>query len=58
MLAAEPATVVLKRLLRTADNPPLFLGVRHGRPPSNMALLQRMRGMDFGTDGDYAPHEF
>jgi integrase len=39
----------------------LFPGSRHGRPLSNMALLQLMRGMGYGVDcekGPYVPHGF
>lgn len=52
---------VLKRLPRSEDNPYLFPGTRYGKPLSNMALLQLMRGMGYGVGGDqgsYVPHGF
>jgi len=52
---------ILETLPRIEGNPYLFPGVRHGRPLSNMALLQLMRGMGYGVDGDrgdYVPHGF
>lgn len=52
---------LLERLPRVADNPYLFIGARYGKPLSNMALLQLMRGMGYGvngTRGDYVPHGF
>jgi len=52
---------ILKSLPRIEGNPYLFPGARHGRPLSNMALLQLMRGMGYGVDGDrgdYVPHGF
>ncbi|MEH6477572.1 MAG: site-specific integrase [Sneathiella sp.] len=42
-------------------NPYLFPGARYGKPLSNMALLQLMRGMGYGvkgTRGDAVPHGF
>ena len=39
----------------------IFPGARHGRPLSNMAMLQLMRGMGYGVNGDrgdYVPHGF
>ena len=52
---------ILETLPRIEGNPYLFPGVRHGRPLSNMALLQLMRGMGYGVNGDrgdYVPHGF
>jgi integrase len=51
----------LKALPRIEGNPYLFPGARYGRPLSNMALLQLMRGMGYGVKGsrgDYVPHGF
>jgi integrase len=51
----------LTSLPRIEDNPHLFPGTRHGQPLSNMALLQLMRGMGYGVDGNrgnYVPHGF
>jgi len=51
----------LQALPRIEGNPHLFPGSRHGRPLSNMALLQLMRGMGYGVNGsrgDYVPHGF
>ena len=48
-------------LHRIEGKPYLFPGARHGRPLSNMALLQLMCGMGYGVDGyrgDYVPHGF
>lgn len=42
-------------------NPHIFPGTRYGRPLSNMALLQLLRGMGYGVDGElgnYVPHGF
>jgi len=58
---SDAATSVLEALSRIEGNPYLFPGARHGRPLSNMALLQLMRGMGYGVDGDrgdYVPHGF
>lgn len=52
---------ILETLPRIEGNPYLFPGARHGRPLSNMALLQLMRGMGYGVDGnrgDYVLHGF
>jgi integrase len=51
----------LKALPRIDGNPHLFPGARYGKPLSNMALLQLMRGMGYGVNcenGDYVPHGF
>jgi integrase len=46
---------------RIVGNAYLFPGTRRGQPLSNMALLQLMRGMGYGVEGergDYVPHGF
>jgi integrase len=51
----------LSALPRIDGNPYLFPGARFGKPLSNMALLQLMRGMGYGVNGvhgDYVPHGF
>lgn len=51
----------LKALPRLNGNPYLFPGSRHGKPLSNMSLLQLMRGMGFakeGERGEAVPHGF
>lgn len=58
---SDAAMTVLDTVLRIDGSPYLFSGARHGRPLSNMALLQLMRGMGFGVGGDrgdYVPHGF
>ncbi|MCW8918054.1 MAG: integrase arm-type DNA-binding domain-containing protein [Gammaproteobacteria bacterium] len=58
---SSAAITILKELDREEDNPYLFPGARNGRPLSNMALLQLMRGMGYGVKGDrgsYVPHGF
>lgn len=58
---SEQAIVILNALPRIAGNPHLFPGYRNRRPLSNMALLQLMRGMGYGVNGDigpYVPHGF
>jgi len=57
----KEAISILSNLPRVAGNPYVFPGSRHGRPLSNMALLQLMRGMGYGVHGDkgpYVPHGF
>jgi integrase len=57
----EAAMGILRALPRIEGNGFLFPGARHGRPLSNMALLQLMRGMGYGVGGDrgdYVPHGF
>ncbi len=59
-LCAE-ALAILNALPRMAKNPFVFFGQRQGRPISNMAMLQLMRGMGYGVGGDradYVPHGF
>lgn len=51
---------IIKALPRS-DNPYLFPGTRYGKPLSNMAMLQLMRGMGYGVNGEhgsYVPHGF
>ncbi|MCM8857682.1 MAG: integrase arm-type DNA-binding domain-containing protein [Candidatus Thiodiazotropha sp.] len=58
---SNAAIAVLEALPRINDNPHIFPGAHHGKPLSNMALLQIMRGMDYGvngTRGNYVPHGF
>jgi integrase len=58
---SDAAMAVLGALPRIEGNSYLFPGARHGRSLSNMALLQLMRGMGYGVDGnrgDYVPHGF
>lgn len=57
----DATLTMLEALPHIEGNPYLFPGARHGRPLSNMALLQLMRGMGYGVDGDrgdYVPHGF
>ncbi len=52
---------ILARLPRLDGHLYLFPGARHGKPVSNMALLQLMRGMGYGVGGNrgaYVPHGF
>ncbi len=58
---SEPTLRVLANLPHIEGNPYIFPGTRYGRPLSNMALLQLMRGMGYGVAGelgDYVPHGF
>ncbi len=58
---APQAIALLEALPRVAGNPYLFPGARAGRPLSNMALLQLMRGMGHGVGGTLSsavPHGF
>jgi integrase len=55
------ALAVLERVPRLSGNPYIFTGARQGRPLSNMAMLQVMRGLGYGVGGDrgnYVPHGF
>lgn len=57
----KQAIAILTELPRVTGNPYVFPGARYGKPLSNMALLQVMRGMGFGvngTRGNYVPHGF
>jgi len=58
---SEAAMTVLHALCRLEGNPYIFPGARQGKPLSNMAMLQLMRGMGYGVNGDkgdYVPHGF
>ena len=58
---SDSAMTVLEALLRIEGCPFVFPGLRNGRPLSNMALLQLMRGMGYGVNssrGDFVPHGF
>jgi integrase len=58
---SDAAMTILEALPRVEGNSYLLPGNRHGRPLSNMALLQLMRGIGYGVDGsraDYVPHGF
>ena len=58
---SDAAMDIIKALPRLEGNPHLFPGAKLGRPLSNMALLQLMRGMGYGVGGnrgDYVPHGF
>ncbi|XKF14677.1 integrase arm-type DNA-binding domain-containing protein [Halomonas sp. BLK-85] len=58
---SRQAMELLTQLPRVNGNPYVFPGARQGRPLSNMAMLQLMRGMGYGPDGehgDYVPHGF
>jgi integrase len=58
---SDATKVVLNALPRIEGNPYIFPGAKHGRPLSNMALLQLMRGMGYGVKGsrgNYVPHGF
>ena len=46
---------ILGMLPRIDHNPFVFPGSRTGRPLSNMAMLQLMRGMGFGVNGSRGP---
>lgn len=57
----EPMLDILKALPRIEGNPFVFPGARAGRPLSNMALLQLMRGLGHGVNGAKSaavPHGF
>lgn len=58
---SEKAVSILNSLPQIDNNPFVFPGFRQGRPLSNMALLQLMRGMGFSSEGEreiYVPHGF
>ena len=46
---------ILGMLPRIDHNPFVFPGSRTGRPLSNMAMLQLIRGMGFGVNGSRGP---
>ena len=55
------AVAVLEALPRLEGSPYVFPGARHGRPLSDMSLLQLMRRMGYGGEsarGPYVPHGF
>ena len=57
----DAAMAVLQAVPRIDGNTHVFPGSRKGRPLSNMALLQLMRGMGYGVNGSrgpYVPHGF
>jgi integrase len=57
----DAALALLKGLPRVEGEPWVFPGGRAKRPLSGMALLQKMRGMGYGTGGargPYVPHGF
>lgn len=52
---------LLTQLPRVKGTTYVFPGARNGRPLSNMSMLQLMRGMGYGLDGergDFVPHGF
>jgi integrase len=53
---SRQALAILKGLPRVDGNPYVFPGARHGRPLSNMAMLQLMRGVGYGVNGEYGPY--
>lgn len=58
---SRQAMELMTQLPRVNGNPYVFPGARQGRPLSNMAMLQLMRGMGYGVGGqrgDYVPHGF
>lgn len=58
---SDQAVELLETLPQVLGNPYVFPGFRAGRPLSNMALLQLMRGLGYGTGGNrgpYVPHGF
>ncbi|CRI66642.1 tyrosine-type recombinase/integrase [Thiocapsa roseopersicina] len=58
---SDAAMAVIETLPRIVNHPYVFPGAKHGRPLSNMALLQVMRGLGYGvggTRGDAVPHGF
>ncbi|SDX69223.1 tyrosine-type recombinase/integrase [Thiocapsa roseopersicina] len=58
---SDEALAIVKALPRIEGNPFVFPGARQGRPLSNMALLQLMRGLGHGVNGEKSaavPHGF
>jgi integrase len=58
---SDAAIATLDAVPRVANSSYVFPGARQGRPLSNMALLQVMRGMGYGVGGDRGdavPHGF
>lgn len=57
----DSAVQILNTLPHIEGNPYLFPGSRQDKPLSNMALLQIMRGLGYGVNGNrgkYVPHGF
>jgi integrase len=52
----QSAMAVLGSVPKIDNNPYLFPGTRNGRPLSNMAMLQLMRGMGYGVNGSRGPY--
>nr|WP_051582521.1 site-specific integrase [Ectothiorhodospira haloalkaliphila] len=58
---SRQAVTLLKAMPQVQGTAYVFPGARYGRPLSNMAMLQLMRGMGYGLggeNGDYVPHGF
>lgn len=58
---SKQCRIIFHDLPRISGNPYVFPGNKAGCPLSNMSLLQLMRGMGFGVNGehgDYVPHGF
>ena len=58
---SDAAIAILDAVPRVANSSYVFPGARQGRPLSNMALLQVMRGVGYGVGGDRGdavPHGF
>ncbi|MFP3344375.1 integrase arm-type DNA-binding domain-containing protein [Halomonas sp. SIMBA_159] len=58
---SKQAMELLKGLPRVKGNSFIFPGMKAGRPLSNMSLLQFMRGLGYGPNGErgnYVPHGF
>ena len=58
---SNEAISILEAAPQIQNNPYIFAGMREGKPLSNMAMLQLMRGMEYGvngTRGAYVPHGF
>ena len=58
---SRQAVELLAQLPKVQGNTHVFPGARYGRPLSNMAMLQLMRGMGYGVGGergDYVPPGF
>jgi integrase len=51
---SDRALQILRSLPQEKENPHIFIGGARGKPLSNMALLQLMRGMG----SEYVPHGF
>lgn len=58
---SQQALALLTALPRIKENSHIFPGMKSGRPLSNMALLQFMRGLGYGPSGEkgnFVPHGF